>query len=207
MTTHRKQFASTDELNKRLEESAAIVASYEQEQPMTQQTIGNTVYRVGQVLNNYTEAAPLMDYIAKHKTTIEWGQSVNGGVLEAIQSKFSGPVFQPSVLPIKIIALPNPDPVAEDWREVRLCDSRTFINNTYRVPAGEAEPIAFVALRHAMQEVCKADEVKLEWPENTWLWKYRSSYRRFEIADVQEAMHTITLCFLLGGRVFVKGGV
>lgn len=33
MTTHRKQFASPGELNQRLEESAAIVASYEQEQP------------------------------------------------------------------------------------------------------------------------------------------------------------------------------
>lgn len=34
-----------------------------------QQTIGNTVYRVGQVLSNFTEAAALLDYMEGRYTT------------------------------------------------------------------------------------------------------------------------------------------
>jgi hypothetical protein len=159
---------------------------------MTQQTIGNTVYTVGQELKNYTEAAALLDYMeSKGFTTYNF---FRGG---GSNTWYSLGYIGQTPFPITITALPNPDLVADEWREVVL---------KY---ASENQVVyhAFATLQLAMQEVCKADEVKLEWPEDSYLWKYKHAYRKGETNNALEMTQTITTCFLLGGKVSVKGGV
>lgn len=62
----------------------------------------------------------------------------------------------------------------------------------------------FQSLQLAMQEVCKKDAVKLEgledYPLDHYVFEKGNGYTETEI-------DCIIRCFLLGGRVFVKGGV
>lgn len=151
---------------------------------MTQQTIGNTVYYVGQELRTMTEAGPFID---------AWIEANNdNGYAEHPVSKGNNayPVSRIhfAILPVTIEFLPNPDPVAEDWREVVLLKKFDTVT----------------ALGTAVQEVCKADEVGLKGLEDydipdRHIVKGRSFH--------QNDFEAIIRCFLLGGRVFVKGGV
>lgn len=166
---------------------------------MTQQTINGTVYRVGQELKNYTEAAALLDYMKENRPAFDFYCTVKGeGEEYSIKS------LEASDFPITITALPNPDPVAEDWREVHIGD---FMPKELFGPEWPTQPPAFEALQLAMQEVCKADEVKLEWPEwhpeNDCGYTYGDGAGKWSLNLVER----FTFCFLLGGRVFVKGGV
>ncbi len=148
---------------------------------MTQQTIGNTVYRVGQMIPPH-----------------ELFNLPNGAILEKCEST------QPEQrCYLEITALPNPDHVAEDWREVVLCDPSNIVNNAYVLPQGGVRPTAFIILQLAVQEVCMADEVKLEYPKDYFDRPIYCNVKPRPLRDVQD----IALCFFLGGRVFVKGGV
>lgn len=112
-----------------------------------------------------------------------------GVVLQRIASPHINPYFA-ATKQFRITALPNPDPVADEWRVVELQQH-------------DMDP--FWPLRHAMQEVCKADEVKLEWPD------YIPSHIPKEPQFMESKNMTIwnieriTTCFLLGGVVKVRG--
>ena len=149
---------------------------------MTQQTIKGTVYRVGQIVT-------LRRLLEMPVGTEVKRQDAPKGINDGIDL----PAFV-------ITALPNPDPVAEDWREVHMVPKGRHWNgeNMYSVRT------EFQSLQLAMQEVCKADEVKLEGLDD-----YHLDHYVFEKGNgyTETEIDCIIRCFLLGGRVFVKGGV
>lgn len=167
-----------------------------------QQIIGNTVYRVGQEIATLEEALPLIK-----AWTDEWNSGERNYVFSkvGVSENWMLPRLTPLMFPIKIQALPNPDPDSDTsprqkhWREVVLKPlhvsswSGVFYN-------------PFHSLQFAVQEVCKADGAKkVVLPD--WHPYYTPAgtifEKRLDPMDVQIVM----TCLLLGGRVFVKGGV
>jgi hypothetical protein len=164
-----------------------------------QQTIGNTVYTVGQELHTMTEAGPFIDaWVEANKRNGYAENPVSKGHNAYPVSRINS-----STLPLVIELLPNPDPVEDEWRVVVHPDKRA---------GGYPE---------ALQEVCKANEVKLEWPE--WL-PFDAAYFPDVENDRQYALEVgiptaapvfptkydvkeIITCFLLGGTVKVRGGL
>lgn len=153
-----------------------------------QQTIGNTVYTVGQELKNYTEAGPLFDHCLKKANIFKFYEHSREDGEHWIGK------FQNYHFPITITALPNPDVVADEWREVVHPDKRA---------GGYPE---------AMQEVCKAERVWHMWPDFTE-WggnKPLPTDDGMVVRDfglIAETVDITIRCFLLGGKVSVKGGV
>jgi hypothetical protein len=159
-----------------------------------QQTIGNTVYTVGQELNNYTEAAPLLDYMYKNFPNFEFYRAI--GWVDPISISFCRPSF-----PMLITALPNPDPVEDEWRVVEL----GAVGHHYKgYLKGGTVFTERHALQLAMQEVCKADEV-----ETSGLERYGICDMSLEKGDGYDTdeIDWLIRCFLLGGVVKVRGGL
>jgi hypothetical protein len=161
-----------------------------------QQTIGNTVYTVGQVLKNYTEAASLLDYMeSKGFTTYNFFRGSSSSTWYSL-----GYIGQ-GVFPITITALPSPDVVADEWREVNMqYTQRQVIDGVARKVLLQN---LYEPLQLAMQEVCKADERKVEYPKDYFDRPIYCNVNPLPLRDVQD----IALCFLLGGTVKVRGGL
>lgn len=158
---------------------------------MTQQTIGNTVYTVGQKIEGYNDGGPLFEYMRQRPSVAFYSNLQHGSPYSIGSLKYTD-------FPIYVITLPYPDPVEDEWREVKLPDFRENQEHIYS---------EFEALQLAMQEVCEADEVKLEWaefvPEDAK--QYQDKPAGLELSS-QGVVAAIT-CLLLGGKVSVKGGV
>lgn len=146
---------------------------------MTQQTIGNTVYTVGQ----RTTARRLLE----SPVGTEFKRLADP--LNCLLEDHRTDLFC-----FEITALPNLNPVADEWREVVHPDKRA---------GGYPE---------AMQEVCKAERVWHMWPDFTE-WGGNEPLPTDDgmpIRDfglIAETVDITIRCFLLGGKVSVKGGV
>lgn len=154
-------------------------------QHLDKQTIGNTVYTVGQVLKNYTEAAPLLDYIDTNSSFQFYTTQhpMFRGVLRQLCE------LVPDWFPITITALPNPDPVEDEWRELGS-------HRSYKIKEAMANPY-----------------IRIDWPE--WSAAYRK-YGAYTELDKQtesrsdycyECEKFLIRAVALGGKVSVKGGV
>lgn len=139
-----------------------------------QQTIGNTVYRVGQ------------------RVTARWLLEMPEGVevkrlADPVECLLKDHEFD--LLCFEITALPNPDVVADEWRELGS-------HRSYKIKEAMANPY-----------------IRIDWPE--WSAAYRK-YGAYTELDKQtesrsdycyECEKFLIRAVALGGKVSVKGGV
>lgn len=148
-----------------------------------QQTIGNTVYTVGQKLN-WNDAGPLLDYMKDWdpKNVVRIFELSNNYLATAEELEYAH-------FPITVTALPDPDPVEAEWREVSSCG------------------------HWQIKDAMTYPYIRIDWPE--WSAAYRK-YGAYTELDKQtksrsdycyECEKFLIRAVALGGKVSVKGGV